>query len=260
MDFDHRHTPANSAPPIADKYMSVTIPVSIISDLTKGMNMANELLNKERQLTHKLWIESTDLKLKIKDLEVAITIGPNSTQNRRKDDAVAPLGTSTIAKVENVAKKDRAPSTSSHQPQANKNKNPKRKTIVDIPSESEAEENKALSRKNTPRNQNSTSKVGHARKQNNRWGNKHSQATAKVNNKERKNETKNVLIIGDSQLRKIDGVKLSNNNHNHNVTVDAMPGARIARTKGTRINKRILMLLSCTLVPATLKSKRIPKN
>ena len=30
---------------------------------------------------------------------------------------------------------------------------------------------------------------------------------------------------------------LSNNNHNHNVTVDAMPGARIARMKSTRINK-----------------------
>ena len=38
---------------------------------------------------------------------------------------------------------------------------------------------------------------------------------------------KNVVIVGDSQLRNIDGAKLSN--EYFNVTVKPMPGARIAR-------------------------------
>ena len=40
---------------------------------------------------------------------------------------------------------------------------------------------------------------------------------------------KNVVIVGDSQLRNIDGAKLSN--EHFNVTVKPMPGARIARMK-----------------------------
>ena len=84
LDSDHLHTPASSTTPVAEKWMTVTMPASILSDLTKGMNVANELLNKERQLTYKLWIENTDLKLRIKDLEAAITIGPSITQQEKK--------------------------------------------------------------------------------------------------------------------------------------------------------------------------------
>ena len=237
LDSNHLHT-ASSTTPVAEKWMTVTIPASILSDLTKGMNVTNELLSKERELTHKLWIENTDLKLRIKDLEAAITIGPSCTQQQKRDNANTPLGNSTIENSQNEAEKDKTASSSSQKPKANRSKNPKRKSVVEIPSESEEEENKATSSgKNTPKNQNTTSKVSHVKKQNNKWGNKNAQSTAKMNNKDKKNETKNVLIIGDSQLRKIDGVTLSNNNHNHNVTVDAMPGARIARMKSTRINK-----------------------
>ena len=49
----------------------VTIPASVISDLTKGINMVYDLLHKERQTTQELWRKNTGLKLKIKDLEIA---------------------------------------------------------------------------------------------------------------------------------------------------------------------------------------------
>ena len=106
------------------------------------------------------------------------------------------MGKSTIANSRNDAEKDKTASSSSQKPRANRSKNPKRKNVVEIPSESEEEENKATSGKNAPKNQNTASKVSHVKNQNNKWGNKNAQSTAKVNNKDKKNETKNVLIIG----------------------------------------------------------------
>ena len=50
---------------------TVTIPASVISDLTKSINMAYDLLHKEQQTTQELWRENTELKLRIKDLEIA---------------------------------------------------------------------------------------------------------------------------------------------------------------------------------------------
>ena len=62
----------------------VTLPVSIISDLTKNANMANEMLANERQLVHDLMRENTELKLRIKDLETATGPIPNQGQNTSK--------------------------------------------------------------------------------------------------------------------------------------------------------------------------------
>ena len=47
----------------------VTLPISIVSDLTKNSNMVNEILKRERQLVYDQMRENTELKLKIKDLE-----------------------------------------------------------------------------------------------------------------------------------------------------------------------------------------------
>ena len=47
-----------------------------------------------------------------------------------------------IANSQNEAEKDKAASSSSQKPKANRFKNPKRKSVVEIPSESEDEENK----------------------------------------------------------------------------------------------------------------------
>ena len=48
----------------------VTLPISIVSDLTKNSNMVNEMLKRERQLVYDLMKENTELKLKSRDLEV----------------------------------------------------------------------------------------------------------------------------------------------------------------------------------------------
>ena len=68
-----------SKPP-AHSAASVTLPVSIINDLTKNANLANEMLANERQLVLELLKENTELKLKIKDLEVAARPNPHQYQ------------------------------------------------------------------------------------------------------------------------------------------------------------------------------------
>ena len=55
--------------PPAHTAASVNLPVSIINDLTKNANLANEMLAKELQLVLELWKEKRELKLRIKDLK-----------------------------------------------------------------------------------------------------------------------------------------------------------------------------------------------
>ena len=69
-----KHTPSKQ---LAHAATMVTLPVSIIRDLTKNANMANEMLANERQLVHDLMRENTELKLRIKDLETATGPIPN---------------------------------------------------------------------------------------------------------------------------------------------------------------------------------------
>ena len=54
-------------------------------------------------------------------------------------------------------------------------------------------------------------------------------------------QKKNVLIIGDSQLRHIDGAKLSNDHVN--VTVQPLPGAKIARMKNANCTKADVVIV-----------------
>ena len=52
---------------------------------------------------------------------------------------------------------------------------------------------------------------------------------------------KNILIVGDSQIRHIDGAKLSNDHFN--VTVQPLPGARIARMKSVNYTKADVVII-----------------
>ena len=60
----------------------VTIPVTELSNLSKSLNLANEMLHNERQITQNLWKENQDLKLKLenhKDTTARNTVKPLET-------------------------------------------------------------------------------------------------------------------------------------------------------------------------------------
>ena len=60
----------------------VTIPVTVLSNLSKSLNLANEMLHNERQITQNLWKEIQDLKLKLvnhKDTTTRNTVKPSET-------------------------------------------------------------------------------------------------------------------------------------------------------------------------------------
>ena len=62
----------------------VTLPVSVISNITKNASLANEVLANERQLVHDLMRENTELKLGTKDLEAATGPIPMQGQTTSK--------------------------------------------------------------------------------------------------------------------------------------------------------------------------------
>ena len=52
---------------------TVTIPISVLSKLSKSLNFANKMLHNGRQLTQNLWKENPYLKLKIENDKDAAT-------------------------------------------------------------------------------------------------------------------------------------------------------------------------------------------
>ena len=207
-----------SKPPAqAHTAASVTLPVSIINDLTKNANLANEMLLKERQMVLELLKENTELKLKIKDLEVAAR--PDS-HGHQTITSIPPMNTIS---EESCKKNDPTP------PVGDTNKEKKEK-------------------------QENTKQVNKKSKVNNRNANKN-QATTRNHSKMDKNwkrsntnigetketVTRKVLIMGDSQLRKINGEKLSRDHHS--VDVKVMPGAKIEKTRNVDIKEDVDIII-----------------
>ena len=203
---------------------TVTIPASVISDLTKGINMAHDLLHKERQTTQELWRENTELKLKIKDLEIAAR--PTFQCHHREAGRTPRDSPATI----NSVKEDKSTSTlngndkaeSSLNREDNNNANGHKNSI------------KAKANNNTKNNPPLTNKIKTTTKRNNNKTQLPSEPTANKDHANQPEMTK-VKIIGDSQLRKISGEKLSKDRHS--VRVEAMPGARIAQMENVHIEK-----------------------
>ena len=173
----------------------VTIPVTVLSNLSKSLNLANEMLHNERQITQNLWKENQDLKLKLenhKDTTTRNTAKPLETPSSIviEDSVIGNNSNNKRTFVQNRSKRQRAkPNNNRNSGLANAKSNKK---------ESSSDQNR-----NDP-----------------------SQTTSRARAELTK---KNAIIVGDSQLRNIDGAKLSN--EHFNVTVKPMPGARIARMK-----------------------------
>eukprot|EP00112_Aurelia_sp_Birch-Aquarium-sp1_P012392 Seg2607.2 transcript_id=Seg2607.2/GoldUCD/mRNA.D3Y31 product="hypothetical protein" protein_id=Seg2607.2/GoldUCD/D3Y31 len=203
------HTPSKH---LAHATAMVTLPVSIISHLTKNANLANEMLANERQLVYDLMRENTQLKLRIKDLESATgpipkqgqktskpplsTATEQSKGSNKNKDPVSPLGENNSEKHENTRQENKKSKVN--------NRNAKNDPVRNY---SKAGKNGRIVNSNEKRNVNS-------------WETKET-------------ETRKVFIIGDSQLRKINGETLSRDHHS--VNVNAMPGSKIAKLKNANI-------------------------
>ena len=80
--FDRTQSDLEPRPATPTLGETVTIPVSVLSNLSKSLNLANEMLHNERQITQNLWKENQDLKLKLdnhKDSTSRNTVKPLET-------------------------------------------------------------------------------------------------------------------------------------------------------------------------------------
>ena len=204
------HTPTKQ---LAHAATTVTLPVSIISDLTKNANLANEMLANERQLVHDLMRENTELKFRIKDLETAAATGSIPKQGQKTS----------------------KPPLSTVQSQRSNEKKGSVSPLGEINSEKH-EDTRQENKKSKVNNRNTNNDP--VTKRNYSKGDKNGRRTTNVNSsgkrgaknmETKETDTRKVFIIGDSQLRKINGETLSRDHHS--VNVNAMPGAKIAKMK-----------------------------
>ena len=165
--------------PQAHAATTVTLLVSIINDLTNNANLANEMLAKERKLVLELFNENIELKLRTKSFEAATRPNPRQTQTISSK---PPL--STVLE-ESYRKNDRMPPLG----EIDKEKQ-----------ENTKETNKILKLKILNVNNDQVTTKDYARTNKN-WKRRN------TNIKETKEtERRTVLIMGDSELRKFNGM------------------------------------------------------
>ena len=168
------------------------------------------MLAKERQMSYDLIRENTELKLKLKDFEIAAA-GPNhhkkkilpTTSPVLREQVAVPLGKENENEL--------------------KDSSQARKRLLSSNNYIEGKAHNAKNN-NSIANKNGKRKTMHANPTGREGASK---------NKARETEMRKVVIIGDSQLRKIDGEKLSNDCHR--VTVKAMPGSKVGKMKNEDI-------------------------
>ena len=194
-------------PPIRPSHEAamVTLPISIVSDLTK---YSNEMLKRERKLVYDLMKENTELKLKIKDLEA----GPFNLYRQMTSE----------------------PPKSRKPPERSNNKN----SVLPLHNKYSILSDSALSetKRDTSSHNNSNaednslelcSNPGKQQQAERRKTDK-AQLTKKNQDKPNNERSSSVLIIGDSIPKHIDGLKMHKSlKRKHKVTVKAFGGSTI---------------------------------
>ena len=190
------------------KAAMVTLPISIVSDLTKNSNMVNEMLKRERQLVYDLMKENTELKLKIKDLEA----GPFNLHGQMTSE----------------------PPKSRKPPERSNNKNSvlplhNRYSILSDSALNETKRDTSSHNKSNSED-NSLELCSNPGKQHQAERRKtdKAQLTKKNQDKPNNERSSSVLIIGDSIPKHIDGLKMHKSlKRKHKITVKAFGGSTI---------------------------------
>ena len=183
---------------------SSTTPNEIIGELARSLRSTNEMLCHEREFSRKLLMENLDLKLRIKDLEHDSSQPVNN----------CPLGGNSKKKTKHIEIVSDEDNSDTESVIENDNQNNKG-SWKQVATRRRASDNRSGKRNNQQ----------HPTKRN----------EIKSNNKpNNKNKKIKMVVIGDSQLRNLDGSKLTNEHHTVEVIPD--PGARIAKMKGKQID------------------------
>ena len=215
--------------------------VRALGDLAISLQKTNDFLQMERSTSRKLMEENISLKLRLKDLEISNAQLRADVKSRRETaqlraDAISKsfehaTWESEMTEKRNLELISLDESISSCHGEGNSKVGndeaiPKRKTKTKDSLKTTGKEQDTMRGKTRE----TKTRKGHQGKNITKGSEKRNDSKAK---QPRESERKlKITVIGDSQLRYLDGTRLTNNHHEVHVIAD--PGARIAKMKNQR--------------------------